>query len=153
MLPKTLYHASSKDVAELKPGFLVTGKLVEWDFGENNQYLYAVESKESVIGLGLGSAIEKICLIDRYVIRDENIIVYISEGEKAPSMEKIYSLGLYVYSIKTAPEQLWMKNNNEHNGLTDEWKTKAKIPSKYFTVEKIDVKKWLKDKKLHFELP
>lgn len=152
MLPKKLYHASSKKVSELKPGFLVSGKLVKWDSSESNRYLYALSDKDGVVELGLGSAIEKICLIDRYQVRGDEIIVHLSEGQNVPSMETIRGLDIYVYTIGPTPEQLWVKNNNRHNGLTNEWKTKSIIPSRCFTVEKIDVKKFLETKELRFEL-
>jgi hypothetical protein len=150
MLPKKLYHASSKKVTELKPGFQVTGQLVKWDLNESNKYLYAVDEKDDVLGLGIGSAIEKICLIDRFQIRDKDFIVHVSEGEDRPSMNKIFALEIYIYTINPAPEHLWIKNHNKHNGLTNEWKTKSVIPSRSFKVEKLNVKQYLKDKNIQF---
>lgn len=153
MLPKRLYHAAGALFTELKPGYMVTKKLVKWDYGETNRFLYAVEDKNDVIVLGFASAIEKLWLIDRFQWRDTKLIVHISEGEDPPTLEKLAAMDLYVYTIKPGPEQLWVKNNNKHNGLDNEWKTKSKIPKSYFTVEKIDVKKWMKDFEVEFIIP
>ena len=150
MLPRKLYHASFRKVNELKPGFQVTKKLVKWDISETNRFLYAVDDRETVEFLGLGSAIEKMVLIDRYQVREDKIIVHISEGSHPPSMEQIYALEVYIYTITPGPEQLWIKNNNKHNGLDNEWKTKSIIQARSFKVEKMNVRMFLRDKELSF---
>lgn len=141
-LPTTLYHCSAYSNKELlRPGIKHTGKIVEWDNGESNEYLYATTDKEEALSLGFATAIEHKYKLDRYTTKGNQITIASSDNILFKELSK---LEFYLYSIQVKPEDGWIKNNNPNNQITTEWKTDQDISS--FDAEKVDVHKWLKTK-------
>lgn len=145
----TLYHASAYKNDVLMPGFNYTGKLVEWDFGENNHFLYATTDKEVAIEQGFASAVEHKFELDEFHTRGDTITIVTSS--KLVTEKTIEALDVYLYVIEADLDVHWIKNTNATNNLDSEYKTKDKV--KDFTVKKIDLPQWLTKKKLIIKGP
>ena len=140
-----LYHGSAYDQNELMPGIRRSGKLVQWDETESNDYLYATTSKSTAIDLGFCSKIEKLYDINRCTIHGNEIKITF-DSAKIPSKSEIEHFKIFLYSIEL--DNHWIKNLNPHNKLVTEYKTKSTIKSTILSKEQVDMKEWLKDKKL-----
>jgi hypothetical protein len=147
MNPTVLYHGSGFNHTELKPGYKRTGKLVSWDVIESNKFLYATTDRNTAIELGFASAIEKKYLLDRFNNTDSELIIQLSD-EKLPSINDLLGIDIYLYEISFDEEDGWVRNVNEHNHLTTEYKTEKTIKSNLIKVDKIDMESWLKHKRI-----
>lgn len=142
MLPSVLYHGSAYWTNVLKPGFKHTGVEVQWDETESNKFLYATTERETAIGLGLASAIEKAYTLNQYQIRGNSITI---NTDQKITVVDLYELEVWIYTIHPGPKENWSLNKNPHNGLDTEFKTDHTIRS-VRTVERVDIKKWLRNK-------
>ncbi|MDD2879726.1 MAG: hypothetical protein PHQ58_04770 [Rhodoferax sp.] len=140
LLPKKLYHGSAYRHTELMPGFNRTGSLVEWDKTENNKFLYATADRDSAIELGFASSIEKKFYLDRF--KSSGRMLLIETPDKTLTVSKLYELDVFLYDIIVTVNDGWVKNNNQHNGITTEFKTPKTITS-IEKCEKINVREWL----------
>lgn len=147
-LPALLYHGSAYRQDELMPGFQRSHEEVRWDQGESNRFLYATTEKEVAIALGFGSALEKRFPIDRFVVADDNISVYIDAKELPLLKASVVHLAVYLYTISPVPSQRWIKNTNLSNGLTTEYKTAQTITA-LETVQCVDLPQWLSKRSFH----
>ena len=147
-----LYHGSAFDTGDkpLCPGFVHSGELVEWDGGfENNKYLYATDSVNEAILLGLGSLTEKKLGTQgfRYVEGSKEIYFIYNKEDLITEKDlekKIKDAVVYLYTIKIKPSHGWLENNNPKNNI-DEWKTNRSIPRSDYVRSTIEILKWLKD--------
>lgn len=141
-----LYHGSGYKQPELKPGFLHSGVLVEWDKTESNKWIYAAVLMEDAIAQGLASVIEKSYKLARYQSVG-NKITMTFDGP-APKQKDIEALTVYLYTIDW-DESIWTKVNNPHNGMDNEFKTeKTIVASMIDSCEKVDIKHWLSRKEV-----
>lgn len=142
-----LYHSSGYMQTELKPGILHTGKKVEWDGTESNEWLYASTSRSDSIEQGFASAIEKRWQLDRFQTKGDSIVIHVTG--KVPTRKELERLEVYLYTLKNLSSDKWSKVNNKHNQLDTEYKTKTIVRSSSIDkVEKVDLEKWLESKTL-----
>lgn len=137
--PTVLYHGSRFKQTELKPGFLHTGVLVEWDETESNKFLYATTVFNTAAELGFASSIEKAFNVDRFHV-DKGIICI--QTPDALKVEQLYNIPVFIYTIRCLDKDCWVKNANEHNGLDTEYKTNRTIHA-IEKCEPLDILKWL----------
>jgi hypothetical protein len=148
MMPKLLYHGSTYKQDELMPGFMHTGELIQWDKTESNKYLYATSERETAIALGFASAVDKKYRMDRFS-SDNNTFSFIIDENKLPSKSELEKLDVYLYEIEFDKGSGWIKNHNQHNGLTTEYKTNEVIkPELINRCIKINLSGWLKGKEI-----
>lgn len=147
-LPTHLYHGSAYLHHELMPGYARSGKLVKWDETESNEWLYATTNMRSAQLLGLASAVEKHYLLNHFKIHDEGI-TFVVEGN-ALTYANLKGLGVFLYTLVPRQQDGWVKNNNEHNNLDTEWKTKATIRDGIKSAQRLDLGKWLDE--IHVEI-
>lgn len=141
-----LYHGSGYKQPELKPGIMHSGELQQWDKTESNEYLYATTLMEEAIAQGLASVIEKYWKLARYQSSGDSITIIV-DGP-LPSLKEIQALTVYLYTIDW-DTSVWVRVDNLHNGMTNEYKTKQVIGSKMIdSCEAVDLKKWLDGKKV-----
>lgn len=142
-----LYHGSGYHQEELKPGIHYTGVKVEWDKTESNEWLYASSVMEEAIAQGFCSVVEKTFQLCRFQSHGSEL-VFIFDG-KLPSLEDLSKLDVFLYNIRNLPEHKWVKVNNLHNGMDNEFKTTS-IIEKHAIIksDQIDLKKWLSRKKV-----
>jgi hypothetical protein len=141
-----LYHGSAFKHTELKPGFEHSGVEVNWDQTESNRFLYAQASKIETQLLGLASAIEKKYALARYQYRGKNITIEIDENKPLPTMSGIQALVVWLYEIDKRDEDGWVKSDNPHNNIHNEWKTTKTIKDAILSVNQIDIKELLSDR-------
>jgi hypothetical protein len=146
-----LYHGSGFDQTELMPGFMRTGKLVQWDEVESNEWLYTTTDKDEAISQAFASMIEKTYNSMHYKREGKDIVITM-EGEVAPSMAEVEKLQLFVYTIRLEPEDKWVKNANEFNQIKTEWKTQSIIDRNIIHKEQVDLKFWMATKHIRFQL-
>lgn len=146
MNPERLYHGSMYEQDELMPGFKRSGKLVKWDLIESNLFLYTSTSKEEATSLGFGSALEKAFNTERYATLEDTVYIYFKDDVK--SLEELFNLEIYVYTIRFDEADGWRKNNNPVNGIDTEWCTKQTIKRNILSRERVDIQQWLKGKRL-----
>jgi hypothetical protein len=142
-----LYHGSGFDQDELMPGFLRSGKLVQWDQTESNEWLYTTTDKQEAISQAFASMIEKTYESMGYATHGNRIEIQFPK-EVAPSVEELKKLQLFLYTIRLEDEDGWVKNNNEHNQIKTEWKTQSIIDRNIIHKEQIDLAGWLANKQL-----
>ena len=147
-VPHLLYHGSAFNDEELMPGYKRTGILVEWDETESNKFLYATTSKKEAIKLGLASSIEKTFKLNKFKTEGDSIFIVIEGNEL--SYAKLCKLPLYVYTIRTTDRDGWVANNNEHNNMSDEWKTDQTIRG-LAAIEHVDIKEFFKDYRVEIQ--
>lgn len=140
-----LYHGSSYLQAELMPGFKRSGVFVQWDRIENNHFLYASTQRDSAIGLGLSSAFEKMAGVNRYEFDGKNMIIDTDTADV--TLEAVYGLAVYLYTLPHRDGDGWEKNFNPFNNILTEYKTVQTVELDT-PAEQIDLKKWFSDKKL-----
>jgi len=141
-----LYHGSGYKQDELKPGFMHSGELVEWDKTESNEWLYATELMEEAIAQGLASTIEKSFKLCRYQ-SSGNEVTMIFEG-KAPTRQEIDLLEVHLYKIDWV-KNMWVSVDNLHNGMVNEYKTKHIIEAGMIdSCNLVDIRHWLSRKKV-----
>lgn len=146
--PAFLYHGSMYRQNELMPGFKRSGNLVKWDKIEDNTWLYTSSSRDEAIMLGISSAIEKNFLLSRYRYDEKSKVIEITLDEGSLTVEQIYKLPVYLYSIKADPEDGWIENYNPVNGLKGEFKTQRTIDKNILHVETIDVRGVLRNARI-----
>lgn len=144
-LPPVLYHGSRFKQNELQPGFNHTKKIVTWDKTESNAFLYATSVRNTAIELGFASSLEKIFNITYFRVQDGEIII---ECDVPFTLKDLAIVPVFLYKIDCKDADGWVKNNNEHNGLTTEYKTQKTVRSILLT-EKIDVCQWLSSYKVN----
>jgi hypothetical protein len=137
--PATLYHGSKFKQTELKPGFLHTGVLVKWDKTESNEFLYATTEFNTAAELGFASSLEKIFTMDCFHVDKGHIVIQTPDKITTTQLEQAV---VYIYTIECLDKDNWIKNDNEHNGLDTEYKTKCTVRSIKECI-KLDVRKWL----------
>lgn len=141
-----LFHGSGYRNNELKPGIHYTGKLVQWDKTESNEWLYASSCPKDATEQGFFSTIEKKYDVSRS--RSSGSELIIEFRDKVPTVQEIHNLPLFLYVIGF-DKDIWQKVNNQHNGLTTEYKTKEIIDGKHIiTCDKIEVKRFLNGRNL-----
>lgn len=144
-----LYHGSGYKHPELKPGIMHSGELQKWDQTESNEYLYATTLMEEAIAQGFASCIEKDYKLSRYQSAGDTITIYI-DGP-VPSLRELSGLTMYLYKIDW-DKSIWVKVDNLHNGMNNEYKTKSVIPAGMIdSCEKVDLVGWLKGKKVEIK--
>ncbi len=142
-----LYHGSGFDQEELMPGFLRTGKRVEWDHVESNDWLYTTTSKEEAISMAFASMIEKTYNGVRYEKKGTSIIVSF-DSETFPTRQELERLEIFLYTVRLDEHDGWIKNANEHNQIKTEWKTKSIIKDSILKKEQVDLSRWLATKSI-----
>lgn len=143
-----LYHGSGFLQTELKPGFQHSGKLVNWDRYESNDYLYVSSDKNSAILLGIVSALEKkFDLVNSKIDHAGRTLRLIFNGEM-PSFDKLYDVDVWVYTLAYSDDDEWVHNKNPYNGIETEYKTKNTVKN-IVTVEKVNVQKVLNGFAVH----
>lgn len=148
-----LYHGSAYEQNELMPGFLRSGELVEWDKEESNKYLYATTDREKAIELGFASSVEKQYPMDRFTAKD-NSLHFVIDAKKLPTLNDLSKVPVYLYEIEYDTDSGWIKNHNPHNNMITEFKTDQVIESSMILRRiKIDLKNWLKQKKVTITSP
>jgi hypothetical protein len=144
MLPPLLFHGSRFKQNELQPGFNHTRKIVQWDKTESNVFLYATSVRETAIELGFASSLEKIFEIDLFRVQGKEILI---ECNAELSMRDLATVPVYLYQLKCKEEDGWVKNDNETNGITTEYKTQRRI-TEIDLCEKVNIAEWLKQYKV-----
>ena len=144
-----LYHGSGYLHNELKPGFKHSGKIIRWDVTESNKWLYASTELEVVKQLGFSSAVAQRWNLKEFH-SDKKSLSFIFPPGVEVSLEEIYELDVYIYTIIPSTEDNWIKNTNEHNHLDSEWKTTNTVKN-IKSIEKLDIKNWLKKYKIDIE--
>lgn len=142
-----IYHGSKYEHKVLQPAFKHTGIEVNWDQTESNHYLYATKSSDAATDMGFASALEQSFKIRRVQTRGNNIRITIEEGP-LPTREDLLKISVYLYTIDKKPEDGWEPVNNRFNNMADEFKTKNDIEANIKKVEKIDMKEWLRHRKV-----
>lgn len=142
-LPAFLYHGSMYQQNELMPGFKRSGTLVKWDGCEDNTWLYSTADREEAILLGISSAIEKQTGLKRYAHVAGSKVINLEFYEKPISLDQIYRLPIYLYSLTGDKHDGWMPNYNASNGLVSEYKTQQTITGGVARCEAIDVREFL----------
>lgn len=146
-LPETLYHGSGYEHRELKPGFIRSGILEQWDKGESNKYLYFTTDKTQAVELGFISAIEKRFNISRAIVDDTNINLYFNES-RLPSKQELLATGVWLYTVEPKSKH-WLKNQNDFNGLKTEYKTKETVSQEIVKIEKVQPLQWFQTKQIN----
>lgn len=146
-IPGFLYHGSMYKQDELMPGFKRSGKLVKWDGCEDNTWLYATPDKREAMMLGVSSAIEKkFDNLKRW--SQGNNTIEIEFYSNPPTIEQIYRLQVYLYTLGGDKDDGWMANYNQQNGMAEEYKTQATIRDNLARCEEIDIRELLKGFKI-----
>lgn len=139
-LPKILYHASAFAHSVLKPGFQRSHQLMHWDVSESNTFLYATTEKHAAIDQGIAGAFEKRYGLKRFQITDQSISIHTEEQHVVAA--DVLRLEVYLYTISPPlPDNGWLHNHNEHNGLKTEWKTNQTVT--YTKREKVGLRQAL----------
>jgi len=92
-----LYHGSGYQQDELKPGIHYTGKKVEWDKTESNEWLYATTSMEEAIAQGFASSVEKHYNLVRFMSQGRDLTL-VFDGA-VPTQAQLAALPLFLYKI------------------------------------------------------
>lgn len=146
MTNQYLYHGSMYNQKELMPGFKRSGVEVKWDKTESNHFLYATTERSIAENLGFASAIEKKFHLKSFHCKGDTLV---AESDLNLTMEDLASLEVHIYTIEIKPDDNWVKNNNEHNRMDSEYKTKNTIENIEKT-EPLNIVEWLKNKKVIF---
>lgn len=142
--PEILYHGSMYCQNKLQPGFKHTGKIVKWDVTESNMYLYATSVRATAIELGFASAVEKMFDVTRFISKGDTIRI---ESTEDITEEDLHKVIVYVYAIPNLQEDKWVLNDNDHNGITTEYKTSRVIRSINSCMQ-VNIKEWIKKYKV-----
>lgn len=144
-----LYHGSMYEQNELMPGFRRSGELTSWDGTESNLYLYVSSNMNEAILLGIASAAEKVFKTTASHISEADRRFEITvDGDKLPTVEDVYGLKVFVYTLAYRDEDKWVKNNNSQNNITTEYKTQETIKSAIISRQVVNVRSVLKDFKV-----
>lgn len=142
-----LYHGSHYCQTELMPGFKRSGKLVQWDKTESNQWLYATTDREAAMVLGFASAVEKHFDLHHFRVINKGYLELIFEKNK-PTFQQLKRLAVYIYTIHKGVGDGWQKVNNLTNGIETEFKTQQTIQSNIINIEALDLYSWLRAKEV-----
>lgn len=148
-LPPVLWHGSAYATEVLKPGFLWSKKLVEWDHGESNHYLYATTDQQTAISLGFASALEKRWRLNRYKTFGSKDVSILIESPDAITHYDLEQLLVWLYEIYPQNDQQWVFNHNLDNGLETEFKTHRTVP--WQRRESVNLKHWLGSKDVNIK--
>lgn len=145
-----LYHGSMYEQDELKPGFQHSGEVTNWDGIESNLYLYVSSNKNEAILLGIASAAEKVFKTKSASMSESErrFEITVESDSKLPTLEDVYALKVYLYTIAYQDGDKWVKNKNPYNSITTEYKTQETIRSAIISRETVNVKSILKDFKV-----
>lgn len=124
------------------PGYLRSGEIVRWDKTESNEWLYASTDREVATILGLASAAEKKWHTERFS-HVGSTLFFQFDAQTDVKFEDLLGLELFVYHIEPKQEHEWLKNNNLHNKIQTEWKTKKTIDS-FKSVSEVKVSELIK---------
>lgn len=142
-VPAFLYHGSMYKQNELMPGYKRSYKLVKWDGCEDNTWLYATPSRDEAILLGISSAIEKRAGLKRYHYVEGSNVIEVEFYDNPMTVEDIYNLPVYLYTLRGSKSDGWMPNYNLDNGIVNEYKTQQTITGNIARTEAIDVRDYL----------
>lgn len=142
---KKLYHGSGYSQDELKPGIKHSGKLVQWDGTESNEWLYAASSLEEAVSQGFASTLEKHFNVSRFKSDGNKITIEIEKG-RVPTENEMKALDVWLYTIEHT--SCWRLVNNTTNGIKDEYKTQETIKESILSKEKVDIAKWYQGKQV-----
>ena len=148
MLPSKLFHGSAYNDRVLKPGFEHTGIEVHWDETESNRFLYATTDKESAIGLGWASSIEKSFELDRFQIEGDTLTIQLSPKHQSVTLRELLECPVFLYTFKPKAEEHWELVGNKVNNFHVEYKTKTTIKITT-TVVRVNLRAWLRIKNIH----
>lgn len=140
-----LYHGSAFLQDKLSPGILHSGVLVKWDRTESNKWLYTSSCIETATVLGLASAVEKKFDLVSFSNSGDCLRFQFDEN-KVVTKEDISSLVVYLYKIKYSVNDQWVKVNNLHNGIDNEYKTQQVVS--YESVQQLNTDKILEGKQI-----
>lgn len=135
-----LYHGSGYQQDELKPGIHYTGKKVEWDKTESNEWLYATTSMEEAIAQGFASSVEKHYNLVRFMSQGRDLTL-VFDGA-VPTQAQLAALPLFLYKIDWVQAD-WIKVNNLHNGMESEYKTQKVLRDVIDSCTPVDLTQWL----------
>lgn len=139
-----LYHGSGYKQTELKPGFHHTGTITKWDKTESNEWLYATTLMEEAIAQGLASVAEKHWKLARFQ-SSNNDLVLIFDGA-CPTRKHLEELTVYLYKIDW-DKDAWIRVDNLHNGMTNEYKTKSIIHTDMIDdCTQVNIRQWMSRK-------
>lgn len=147
-----LYHGSGFKQDELMPGFKRSGKLVQWDVTESNEWLYAAVNKEEAISMGFASILEKTFTVKRFKTEGRCILIEIESG-RIPTLAELKALQVYLYTIQKDDKSGWVRVNNLYNDLKDEYKTKETLTDCIECCEAIDMTRYLGQKQITVKGP
>lgn len=148
-MPSVLYHGSMYLTDVLEPGFNHTHQEIKWDKNESNKFLYATTDEDMAISLGLASAIEKNCLLDRFSYKENILEIFLCNKKSEFGLLNLANLSVYLYIIDVKNEDGWKKNNNQNNHIDTEYKTSESVEH-IQSVRKVDILAWLKSKRVIF---
>ena len=114
----TLYHASIYRNSELKPGIHYTGKKIEWDEAESNEWLYASKDRMEALGNALAAYLEKNHEVERVSFDDSTFVIH---SDRDITEDQVRKAKIFLYTVKTGN---WVPVKNKVNGSTTEYKTK-----------------------------
>jgi hypothetical protein len=140
VLPNILYHGSRFKQNELQPGYNHSRQLVKWDQTENNTFLYATSVRDTAIELGFASSLEKLFDVTYFKVEGKEILIECASELK---LKDLAIVPVYLYKIECKDADGWKKNDNEHNGITTEYKTHNCIRA-ILLCERVDITQWLK---------
>lgn len=136
MIPKELllYHGSAyRETKELKPGFMHTGVLQQWDQTETNEWLYFTSDAREAKLQALAGAIAKKYLLDQfqYDMGKKSLTVRLTKRPEDPDIHKvsrdIFTARMYMYVLRAKNIPGLVANNNPHNGMKTEYKTRQVV--------------------------
>lgn len=146
MLPSKLYHGTGFNDLVLKPGYEHTGKEIKWDETESNRYLYATTDKESAIGLGWASSIEKSFELDRFKIEGDILVIELSSKHRQVGLKELLECPVFLHEFKPKSTDHWELVGNAVNNFQSEYKTNETIRMTKAPT-RIDIRKWVRTKK------
>lgn len=148
-IPGYLYHGSMYKQDELMPGFKRSGKLVKWDGCEDNTWLYTTPDKREAQMLGLSSAVEKqFDNLKRWSQSETTNTIEIEFYNNPITVDQLYRLPVYLYTIGGDKADGWMANYNQQNGMAEEYKTQATIRDNIARCEEVDIRELLQGWKI-----
>lgn len=143
-LPAVLWHGSAYNTDHqrtLKPGYLHSHKLVEWDNGESNHFLYATTERDTAIEQGFASAVEHRYRLDRFQSQADTLVI---DSPYALTHHDLEQLSVWLYELHPQDDEQWLFNHNASNGLDSEFKTHRVVP--WFERTRVELKEWLATK-------
>lgn len=149
-VPERLYHGTVVSFEILKSRFYETGQYVAGDVPHDR--LFASGSREKAIVVGFLQAISREYNLRECFYRGHFIDIEVSSVEKFPTLKALTQLPVYLHIIQTSKEQGWGVTQKSLRLFGQEFETFRKIYSTEFSVEKVDLKKWLQTKQVSIKI-